>query len=68
MLVKIFDLKKSDIFNHYIAEYSHVKEIKHIGFNIELVLQNNSKVGYRTDLYGAYVEVCGENERTEGKD
>lgn len=54
--MQVFDIKKSNTINHYVAVYSHVKRITHVGLNAELVLSDNSVVRWRTDLYGLYVE------------
>ena len=56
MTVKVFDIKKSDIFNHYVAEYHRVKQVTEVGFTCEVVLENNHKVQWRTDLYGLQIE------------
>ena len=56
MLVKVFDLKKSDIFNHYVAEYHNVKQVTEVGFECEIVMENNEKVRWRTDLFGLQIE------------
>ena len=41
MLVKVFDLKKSDIFNHYVAEYHNVKQVTEVGLECEIVTDKN---------------------------
>lgn len=56
MTVKVFDLKKSDIFNHYIAEFYHVKQVTEVGFTCEIVTENGEKIPWRTDLYGLQIE------------
>ena len=35
MLIKVFDLKKSDIFNYYVAEYHNAKQVTEVGFECE---------------------------------
>ncbi len=57
MLVKVFDLKKSDIFNHYVAEYHNVKQVTEVGLECEIVTENNERIRQRTDLYGLQIEV-----------
>lgn len=56
MTVKVFDIKKSDDYNHYLAEIKNVKGVRVVGFDIELTMRDNSKVGYRTDLYGIEIK------------
>lgn len=56
MTVKVFDLKKSDIFNHYVAEYYHIKQVTEVAFTCEIVTENNEKIQIRTDLYGLQIE------------
>lgn len=56
MLVKVFDLKKSDIFNYYVAEYHNVKQVTEIGLECEVVTDKNEKIRWRTDLYGLQIE------------
>ena len=56
MLVKVFDLKKSDIFNHYVVEYHNVKQIIEVGFECEILTENNKRIRWRTDLYGLQIE------------
>ena len=56
MLVKVFDLKKSDIFNYYVAEYHKAKQVTEVGLECEIVMENNEKVRWRTDLYGLQIE------------
>lgn len=56
MFVKVFDLKKSDIFNHYVAEYHNVRLVTEVGLECEVVTENNEKIRWRTDLYGLEIE------------
>lgn len=61
MNVKIFDLKKSfshykGLKNYYVAEYHNVKSIIQVNMFIEFLLEDNSKIKYRTDLYGIEIE------------
>lgn len=56
MLVKVFDLKKSDIFNHYVAEYHNVRHVSEVGPEIEIVTENNEIFRWQTDLYGLQIE------------
>lgn len=56
MYVKVFDLKKSDIFNHYVAEYHNVKSVTEVGFECEIVTSKNERIRWRTDLYGLQIE------------
>ena len=57
MLIKVFDLKKSDIFNHYVAEYHNAKQVTEAGFEWEILTENNERIRWRTDLYGLEIEV-----------
>lgn len=56
MHVKVFDLKKSDIFNHYVAEYRNVKQVTEVGLECEIVTKKNERIRWRTDLYGLQIE------------
>lgn len=56
MLVKVFDLKKSDIFNLYVAEYHNVKQVTEVGLECEIVTENGERIRWRTDLYGLQIE------------
>lgn len=56
MLVKVFDLKKSDIFNYYVAEYHNVKQVTDVGLTCEIVTEKNERLSWRTDLYGLQIE------------
>jgi len=56
MLVKVFDLKKSDIFNYYVAEYHNVKQVTEVGLECEIVTEKNERIRWRTDLYGLQIE------------
>lgn len=56
MFVKIFDLKKSDIFNVYVAECRNVKQVTVVGLECEIVTENNERIRWRTDLYGLQIE------------
>lgn len=56
MHVKVFDLKKSDIFNHYVAEYHNVKQVTEVGLECEIVTEKNERIRWRTDLYGLQIE------------
>lgn len=56
MLVKVFDLKKSDIFNYYVAEYHHVKQVTEVGLECEIITEKNERIRYRTDLYGLQIK------------
>lgn len=56
MLIKVFDLKKSDIFNHYVAEYHNAKQVTEVGFECEIITENNEIIRWRTDLYGLQIE------------
>ena len=56
MFVKVFDLKKSDIFNHYVAEYHNVKQVTEVGLDCEIVTENNERIRWRTDLYGLQIQ------------
>lgn len=56
MLIKVFDLKKSDIFNHYVAEYHNAKQVTDVGFECEILTENNERIRWRTDLYGLQIE------------
>lgn len=47
MLIKVFDLKKSDIFNYYVTE---------VGFECEILTEDNERIRWRTDLYGLQIE------------
>lgn len=58
MFIKVFDLKKSDIFNHhYVAEYHNAKQVIEVGLECEIVTENNERIRWRTDLYGLQIEV-----------
>lgn len=56
MFVKVFDLKKSDIFNYYVAEYHNAQQVIEVGLECEVVTENNEKIRWRTDLYGLEIE------------
>ena len=56
MLVKVFDLKKSDIFNYYVAEYCNVKQVIEVGLECEILTESNERIRWRTDLYGLQIE------------
>ena len=56
MHVKVFDLKKSDIFNHYVAEYYNVKQVTEVGFTCEIVTEKGERIPWRTDVYGLQIE------------
>lgn len=56
MTVKVFDLKKSDIFNHYVAEYHNVKQVTEVKLDCEVVTEKNERIRWRTDLYGLQIE------------
>lgn len=56
MHVKVFELKKSDIFNHYVAEYFNVKQVTEVGLECEIITEKNERVRWRTDLYGLQIE------------
>lgn len=56
MTVKVFELKKSDIFNHYVAEYHNVKQVTDVGLACEIVTDKNERIQWRTDLYGLQIE------------
>lgn len=55
MTVKVFDLKKSDKSNYYVAEHKNAKEVTEVGFNCEILTEDNKTIGYRTDLYGLII-------------
>ena len=59
MLVKVFDLKESDIFNHYVAEYHDVRHVPEVGTEIEIVTEKNEIFKWQTDLYGLQIEASG---------
>lgn len=44
MLVKVFEIKKSDIFNHYVAEYHNAKQVIEVGLECEIVTENNERI------------------------
>lgn len=56
MLVRVFDLKKSDIFNHYVTEYHNVKQVTEVGLECEIITESNERIRWRTDLYGLQIE------------
>ena len=56
MLVKVVDLKKSNIFNHYVAEYHNIKQVTEVGLECEIVTENGERTRWRTDLYGLQIE------------
>lgn len=56
MFVKVFEIKKSDIFNHYVEEYHNVKQVIEVGLECEIVTENNERIRWRTDLYGLQIE------------
>ena len=56
MLIKVFDLKKSDIFNHYVAEDHNAKQVTEVDFECEILTENNERIRWRTDLYGLQIE------------
>lgn len=56
MHVRVFELKKSDIFNHYVAEYHNVKSVTEVGLECEIVTEKNERIRWRTDLYGLQIE------------
>lgn len=56
MLVRVFDLKKSDIFNHYVAEYRNVKQVIEVHNDCEILTEDNERIRYRKDLYGLQIE------------
>ena len=56
MLIKVFYLK-SNIFNHYVAEYHNAKQVTEAGFEWEILTENNERIRWRTDLYGLEIEV-----------
>lgn len=56
MLIKVFDLKKSDIFNYYVAEYHNAKQVTEVGSECEILTENNERIRWRTDLYGLEIE------------
>ena len=56
MIVNVFEIKKSDIFNHYVAEYHNVKQVTEAGLECEVVTEKNERIRWRTDLYGLQIE------------
>lgn len=56
MFIRVFDLKKSDIFNFYVAEYHNVKQVTEEGLECEIVTENGERIRWRTDLYGLQIE------------
>lgn len=62
MLIKVLDLEKSDIFNHYVAEYHNAKQVTEVGLECEIVTENDERIRWRIDLYGLQIEVCGVND------
>ena len=56
MFIKVFDLGKSDIFNHYVAEYHNAKQVTVVGLECEIVTEKGERIRWRTDLYGLQIE------------
>ena len=56
MTVKVFEFKKSDVFNHYVAEYHNVKQVTEIGVKYEIVTENNEMFRWLTNSYGLQIE------------
>ena len=63
MLVKVFEIKKSDIFNKYVAEYHNVKQLTEVGLECEIITEKNERIRWRTDLYGLQVEAWGDKRK-----